>query len=71
MTNYQTELSDYFEIGVDLEAYSSMDELIDKCSYYLQHEEERASIARNGYEKVKANHSYYHRINSMLSVLCS
>ena len=69
MTNYQAELNDYFEIGVDMEAYSSMEELVDKCNYYLQHEEERAAIARNGYEKVKANHSYFHRINSMLGVL--
>ena len=62
MTNYQAELPEYFEIGVDLEAYSSMEELVDKCSYYLTHEDERRQIALNGYEKVKQYHGYVNRM---------
>lgn len=67
VTNYQEELVDLFEIGVDLEAYGSMEELIDKCAYYLSHEEERARIAMNGYEKVKQFDTYDVRIREMLS----
>lgn len=66
MTNYQAELPEYFEIGKDLEAYSSMDELIDKCAFYLKHDDIRADIARSGYEKVKQYHTYSHRIAEML-----
>ena len=66
MTNYQAELPEYFEIGKDLEAYSSMDELIDKCTFYLEHDDIRKEIARNGYEKVKQHHTYPHRIAEML-----
>lgn len=66
MTNYQEELSDFFEIGRDLEAYGSMEELMDKCAYYLEHEEERAQIARNGYRKVKEGHGYQERVREML-----
>lgn len=66
MTNYQSELPEYFEIGVDLEAYSSMEELTDKCSYYLTHEDERRQIAKNGYEKVCSLHTYPHRIREMI-----
>ena len=69
MTNYQEELNDMFVIGQDLEAYSSPDELIDKCAYYLSHEDERAAIARNGYEKVRAAHTHFHRLRDMLSSL--
>lgn len=69
MTNFQPELTDYFEIGVDMEAYSSLDELIDKCDYYLSHEEERQAIAYNGYEKVTKYHTYIHRISAMLGTL--
>lgn len=66
MTNYQAELPELFEIGVDLEAYSSMDELIDKCAYYLNHEDQRMQIALNGYRKVKENYTYTKRIMEML-----
>jgi len=66
MTNYQEELSDFFEIGVDLEAYSSMEELSDKCAYYLENEEKRVQIARNGYRKVTEGHTYKMRVAEML-----
>lgn len=71
MTNYQSEISDLFEIGVDLETYSSMEELIDKCAYYLSHEKERKQIAFNGYQKVKHLHSYPQRILEMLKTVIS
>lgn len=71
MTNYQPELPELFEIGVDLEAYGSMEELIDKCDYYLTHEDERRQIALNGYRKVKENHTYQHRIMEMLRIVTS
>lgn len=66
MTNYQEELEDMFVIGEDLECYDGLDELIDKCRYYLSHEEERSAIARRGCEKVCAAHTHIHRMNEML-----
>lgn len=62
MTNFQAEIPEYFEIGIDLEVYSSLEELVDKCSYYLTHEEERQKIALNGYRKVKEQHTYVNRM---------
>ena len=56
----------YFTV---MEAYSSMDELVDKCAYYRTHDEEGKQIAKNGYEKVSANHTYPHRIQEMLKTL--
>ncbi len=66
LTNYQTEITEYFEPGKELETFASEDELLDKISYYLEHEEERRQIARNGYEKVKAEASFELRIRQML-----
>lgn len=68
MTNYQAELTEYFEIGKELESYGSMEELVEKCAFYLEHEEIRAKIARNGYEKVKAEHGYENRIAAMFGI---
>lgn len=66
MTNFQAELPDYFEIDKDLVCFESERELVEKCGYYLAHEEERREIARNGYEKVKAAHSVRLRLSEML-----
>lgn len=68
LTNYQTELADYFTIGSDLECYTCEEELIEKTSYYLSHEKERAQIARNGLETVKKYYNYPERLLKMLSL---
>lgn len=71
MTNYQPELTEHFEIGTDLETYSSMDELIDKCNYYLTHEETRKQIAQTGYLKVQKCHNYTKRLMDMIRIATS
>lgn len=58
ITNYQAELPEFFEIGKDLVAYDSLENLKQLCAYYLCHEDERMEIARNGYEKVKKLYTY-------------
>ena len=68
LTNYQTEIPEYFEIGKDLETYTCEEELIEKIRYYLLHEEERCAIARNGYEKAKDKYSLQYRIRDLLKM---
>lgn len=69
LTNYQTEIPEYFEIGKDLETYESMEELEEKIQYYLSHEEERVEIAISGYEKVAKHHTYEIRLAQMIKML--
>ena len=67
LSNYQDEIPEHFVPGEDLVVYSSMDEMIALCEYYLSHEGERADIARSGYEKVKANYTYVHQLDRLMS----
>ena len=69
ITNYQPELEMYFEPDKDLVVFESRQELDEKVSYYLEHEEQRCKIAENGYKKVKLNHNYQNRISKMLQLL--
>lgn len=66
LTNYQTEIPEFFNIGEDLDIYSSMDELHEKVEFYLSHDDVREKIALSGYEKVKAQHSHKDRIADMI-----
>ncbi|MCR5735843.1 MAG: glycosyltransferase [Lachnospiraceae bacterium] len=66
MSNHQDEIADLFEIGKEIETYKSLDELIDKCGYYLSHEAERGKIARKGYEKVCEKHTWDQRLKEMI-----
>lgn len=66
LTNFQPELEDIFEPGVDLDIYHDMEELLDKVGYYLKHEDIRIRIAMNGYQKVRSFHSYEARMRDVL-----
>ena len=68
ITNYQAELPEHFNIGEDLEAYTSLDDLMGKCEYYLSHDKERREISHNGFEKVKKYHTYDIRLTQMLEI---
>lgn len=67
LTNFQSEIPEYFEIGKDLETYSDEQELLDKIGYYLSHEKERSEIAEHGYRKAKEAYSLELRVRQMLT----
>ena len=69
LTNYQPELDDFFEIGKEIEVFHNIDELKEKCKFYLTHEKERLTIAINGYKKIRDYFSYPHQLNKMISTL--
>jgi spore maturation protein CgeB len=71
LTNYQSEIPEYFEIGRDLETFSGEEELLEKIDYYLAHEEERRAIAQNGYQKAKERYSLREKVEKMLRVMFS
>lgn len=69
ITNYQPEIAQYFEDGVELVMYTDMEDLGSKVSWYLQHEEERAAIARAGRKKVEENFVLGRRLAEMLELV--
>lgn len=69
MTNFQADFLDFFVPNEDFVYYTDNDDLLDKVEYYLVHEEKRKEIAQNGYKKVKAGHTYMHRVQEILSIL--
>ncbi len=69
LTNYQIELGDFFENEKDLVYFDSLDDMMRKAEYYLNHEDERRTIAQNGFEKVRQYHTYEHRIQTILKTV--
>ena len=69
LSNYQPELSELFINGEELVMYESISDLLNKISYYLDHEEERLSIAANGQKKVLSLFSFEQQLLKMFSML--
>jgi spore maturation protein CgeB len=68
LSNYQTDLMEYFTPGEDLDIYSSLDELEEKIRYYMSHREMCREIADAGYKKAVKYHTYPIRLQEMFDL---
>jgi spore maturation protein CgeB len=58
-----------FVDGRELVTYRDVPELMDKLEYYLAHDDEREDIARAGYLRASAQHTYAHRLTTLFNVI--
>lgn len=69
LTNETPGLSELFEIDKHLVTYNSEGDLFEKIKYYLNNEEERNLIAKNGYNHVIENHTYIQRMKYFINLI--
>lgn len=70
LTNYLPTLKDIgIEDGVHLVTYKTLDEMVEKAKYYIEHNEERQKIAEAGHKFFLENHSYMHRTMSIFKTM--
>ena len=69
LSNYQENLYDVFVPGEDMIIYDSIDDLINKCKYYLSHDTERRRIAQNGFGKIEEKHTYDIRFEEIFNIV--
>ena len=69
LTNFQSDMFSYFTPGVDFEFYEDRDDLMRKIAYYLEHDEEREAIAKNGHNKVAKEHTFDIRVRQMMEIV--
>lgn len=64
-------LEDHFEIGKEIVTYQfgNFDDLMTKIDYYLTHDEEREAIRLAGHECTKREHTYTHRLTTLLNTI--
>ena len=69
LSNFQKDYLMFFEPDKDFVYYEDEFDLIDKCHFYLEHENERTKIAQNGYSKVKEFFSYEKMLQNILDII--
>jgi spore maturation protein CgeB len=58
-----------FDPSTEIVLFDSVDDLVDKIKYYLEHEEERDRIAQNAYEKFLRAYTGEKQIQMMIECL--
>jgi spore maturation protein CgeB len=56
-------LEQFFSVGKEVVSYHDVEELIDKISYYLGHEEERKEIALKGFRRIQRDYKIRDLLN--------
>lgn len=68
LTNRQPEIAEYFADGQEIVTFRSLEECIDKITYYLEHDEERQAIAAAGQCRVQELFSYEKGLERLFDV---
>ena len=63
------DLSEYYEVGKEIVVFKNIPDLIAKSKYYLDHEDERVTIAKAGYDRTIREHTYPHRFKEIFKYL--
>lgn len=69
LTDSKKNLADMFKPGKEVVAYRSREECAELIEYYLNHDEERDSIALAGQRRTLENHTYYLRMQELLAIV--
>ena len=71
LSNYQSDFDALFTPGEDYASFSSMDDAYYTIEYYLEHEDERYAVQKNGTEKVTQGLSFEELLRGMLDIVFS
>ncbi len=71
LSNYQVDLARHFVPGEDYVYYENRRDLINKIDYYLNHSNERKSIAQNAHDKISQEHTFDVRIKQIIDIVKS
>lgn len=68
LSNYQEDFFRHFEPDVHMVLYGSIEEALDKCRFYLQHDAEREKIRENAFNIMEREHTYEIRLKEIFKV---
>ena len=69
LTDHQSDLDEVFEVGEEVVAFTSLAEQDALIQYYRKRPGAREAIARKGYKRVLAEHTYAHRLQKLVQIM--
>ncbi len=69
LTGEAEDLGTYYDVGEEIVTFHDGDDLVEKVLYYLEHDDERAGIARAGHRRTIADHTYERRFSEIFAAM--
>ena len=73
LTGYTDEITKFYELGKEIDTYSSSEELLDKTKFYLNHPDEAEKLREAGYQRALRDHTWecrFKELFSKINLLC-
>jgi len=68
LTDMREDLAQYYVPGYEIVTYDSPEDLAAKAEYYLEHEEERRTIALRGLYRTHRDHTFVSRLSQLIDL---
>ena len=69
LTDHQEAIEGLFEVGTEVITYREEEEITDLVRFYLENNTARERIAAKGRERVLAQHTYHHRLRTLIETM--
>ncbi|MBU1741253.1 MAG: glycosyltransferase, partial [Proteobacteria bacterium] len=69
LTDHRTQIEALYEVGREVITYGHPDEIPDLVRYYLDHPAAAGAVARAGFRRTMAQHTYVHRLGRLMDVM--
>ncbi len=69
VTDSKDNLSEMFEPGREVVAFTDPQDCVEKVQHYLAHDEEREAVAAAGQQRTLGEHTYPHRMGELLDLI--
>jgi spore maturation protein CgeB len=65
LTGHSEEITDFYEVGREVETYCTKSELIDKARFYLKHPDSAERLREAGYQRARRDHTWVQRFRQL------
>ena len=69
ITDFKDNLNELFEEDKEVVAYKTVDDLVRLIQYYVEHDEQRETIANAGQQRTLSEHTYFNRMQSLVDII--
>jgi len=65
LTGHSDEITEFYDVGREIDTYRTPDELVDKTQFYLRHQEAAERMREAGYCRARRQHSWQSRFEEL------
>jgi spore maturation protein CgeB len=67
LTGYTDEITEFYELGKEIDTYRCAAELVEKARFYLGHPEAAENLREAGYQRARRDHTWVRRFEELFT----